>query len=399
LLKQWVCIIFLSCLLVSAAGCAGRGQNDPTPTPFPQVVSAQKITFKVERGPIISQRDVAGEIVPAQQDELFFRSSGFINRVLVKTGEFVKKGDILAELKLDDLLDQLQQARIDLEVSQQSLALQQVQRAYDAQQAEADVVISQKQVELARSRLEQAQASQRVEAQLNLEIAQERYKTAAAGLALVKAKIGAEVGQIVKRNQLSLDRLQRLVEERQMIAPYDGIVLRIGLIPGTQATAFSVAAVIGDPTHLVVRVSYDYELVNTVDTSTEAYLFPTKEEEPKYPVKFIPNFLPISNKQEGLTTKGSDITVNFLYFAIPEGLPADQIPVGSRVNLRIILGSKDNVLLLPPPAIRGNDTFSYVIVLEDDYHRRVEVVAIGVKTIEKWEIIANLKEGDLVLGP
>jgi hypothetical protein len=136
-----------------------------------------------------------------------------------------------------------------------------------------------------------------------------------------------------------------------------------------------------------------------VDTSTEAYLFPTKEEEPKYPVKFIPNFLPISNKQEGLTTKGSDITVNFLYFAIPEGLPADQIPVGSRVNLRIILGSKDNVLLLPPPAIRGNDTFSYVIVLEDDYHRRVEVVAIGVKTIEKWEIIANLKEGDLVLGP
>ena len=108
MLKKWVCILFLTCLAVPAAGCAGGGQNYPTPTPLPQVVSAEKITFTVERGPIISQRDVAGEIVPAQQEELFFRSSGYINRVLVKNGDRVKKGDILAELRLDDLLDQLQ---------------------------------------------------------------------------------------------------------------------------------------------------------------------------------------------------------------------------------------------------------------------------------------------------
>lgn len=397
--KRWFSILFLAGLLISLAGCASGGQNSATPTPLPQVVSSQKIVFTVERGPIISQRDVAGEIVPAQQDELYFGTSGFINRVLVKNGDLIKKGDILAELKLDDLLDQMQQAQIDLQVSQQNLAIQQVQKAYDIQQAESDAIISQKQVALAQLTLNSSEGTQKIEAQLNLDMAQERFKTAQARLTLVKASVDTQMEQIVKRNQLSVDRLERLVGERQLIAPYNGIVMRMGLIPGTQAQAFATSAIVGDPSHIVVQVSYDYELVNNVDTSTEAYLYPTKEPEPKYPVKFISNFLPISNKQEGITQQGSSVSVNYLYFSVPDNTPRDVIKVGNRVNLRIILGSKDDALLLPPPAIRGSDAFSYVIVLEDDYHRRVEVVSIGVKTTEKWEVIANLKEGDQILGP
>jgi hypothetical protein len=73
--------------------------------------------------------------------------------------------------------------------------------------------------------------------------------------------------------------------------------------------------------------------------------------------------------------------------------------VGTEVRLNLILGSKQDALLLSPAALRGNDAFSYVIVLEDDYHRRVEVVSIGIKTADKWEVIGNLKAGDQILGP
>jgi hypothetical protein len=117
-------------------------------------------------------------------------------------------------------------------------------------------------------------------------------------------------------------------------------------------------------------------------------------------VTFIPNFLPISNEQSGITQSSSgDVTVNFLYFSIPEDTPRDMFQVGAAVRLNVILGRADDALLLSPAAIRGTDAFSYVIVLEDDYHRRVEVVSIGVKTVEKWEVIANLKAGDQILGP
>jgi multidrug efflux pump subunit AcrA (membrane-fusion protein) len=400
LLKKWVSILFLAGLLASLAGCASGEQYSATPTPLPQIVSSQKIVFTVERGPIISQKDITGEIVPAHQDKLYFGTSGFINRVLVKSGDRFKKGDLLAELKLDDLLDQLQQAQIDLQVSQQNLAFDQIQKAYDIQQAESDAIIAQKQVALAQINVDSAVATQRVVAQLNLDIAQEHFKTAEARLALVKARVDTQMDQVVKRNQNSVDSLNRLIAERQLIAPYDGIVMSMPIIPGTQATAFTTVAVVGDPSHLVVQVGYSSDLVDNVDASTAAYIYPTKEPEPKYPVNFIPSFLPISNQQSGISqTPSADVIVNFLYFSIPDNTPRDVLQVGNAVRLNVILSSKQDALLLSPAAIRGNDSFKYVIVLEDAYHRRVEVVTIGVETVDKWEVIANLKAGDQILGP
>jgi HlyD family secretion protein len=386
--------------VASLTSCAAGSQFSATPTPLPQIVSAQQVVFTVERGPIISQREINSEIVPAHQDELYFSASGIINRVLVKPGDRFKKGDLLAELKLDDLVDRLQQAQIDLQVSQQNLAIDRFQTAYDLQQAESDAVIAEKQVALAQVARDSAGASEQVVAQLHLDIAQENAKTAEARLALVRAQVDAPLDQVVTRNQNAVDTLNRLIAERQLIAPYDGIVMVMGLIPGLQATAFATAALVGDPTQMVVQVPWDYELLNNVDASTKAYLYPTKQPEPSYPVKFIENFMPISNEQSGISESSSgDITINFLYFAISEDTPPDAIQVGQAVRLNVILGSKQDALLLSPAAIRGNDSFSYVIVLEDDYHRRVEVVSIGVKTVDKWEVIANLQAGDQILGP
>jgi multidrug efflux pump subunit AcrA (membrane-fusion protein) len=398
--KKWSFALALVFLLVSLVGCAAGEENAPTPTPLPQVVNTEKIIFTVERGPIISQREVAAEVVPAVQDQLFFRASGFINRVLVKNGDFFKKGDILAELKLDDLLDQLQQARIDLKVAQDNLDSEKLQRAYDVQRAESDSIIAQKGVDLAQKRWEQASGAAGEDARLNLDIAQEKLKTAQAWLALVKGRANSDLDQVLLRNQMSVDRLDRLVSERQLIAPYDGIVLYTNLVPGNDATAYKQAVLVGDPSKLVLRTGYEYELTAALDASTVVNMYLNKDNTLLYPVKFIPDFMPITAKKEGISiSSGGDVSLNYLFFSAPEDLPLESIPVGSQVNLQIVLGSKEDALLLPPPAIRGNDEFKYVIVLEDEYHRRVEVVHIGVKTTDKWEVTANLKEGDQVLGP
>jgi multidrug efflux pump subunit AcrA (membrane-fusion protein) len=398
--NRWKIVVFSFCMIFLIAGCGTGNQNKPTPTPIPQIVTTEKIVFTVERGPLISQREVIGEIVPANQDELFFRASGYIARVLIKNGDYIKKGDVLAELQMDDLLDQLQQARIDLEVSQDNLNNEKLQRAYDIQKAESDVVICQKQVDIAQLNLEAAYGLQKEEAQINVDISQEKLKTAQAYLDLIKGEVNSDIEKVVKRNQVAVERLERMVSERQLIAPYDGIVLYTGLIPGTQAEAYSTAALVGNPTNLVIRVTYDYDLVNTVDTSTVVNLFLTKTKDQSYPVQFIQDFLPISNKKEGINVQGdNNISLNYLFFSMPKDLPLDRMPVGSQVYLQIVIGNKPDALILPPPAIRGNDEFKYVIVLEGDYHRRVEVVHIGLKTTDKWEIVANLKEGDQVLGP
>lgn len=400
MLRKSLSHLILAGLLASLVGCAVGGPSSATPTPLPQIVSAEQIVFTVERGPIISQRDITGEIVPAHQDGLYFGTSGSINRVLVKEGDRIKKGDLLAELKLDDLLDQLQQAEIDLQVSEQDMVINQAQKAYELQQAESAVVIAQKQVALAQITLDLAAASQRAVAQLNLDIAQETLKTAEARLALVQAQADAPLDQVVQHNQATVDSLNRMIAERQLFAPYDGIVLIVRLIPGLEATAFDTAIVVGDLGDMVVQIPWERSLVENLNASTAAHLYPTNEPEPNYPVQFIPNFLPITNEQNSVTqTPNGEVTANHLYFSIPENMPRDVLQVGDAVRLHVILGSKPDALLLSPAALRGNEFFSYVIVLEDDYHRRVEVVSIGVKTVDQWEVIANLKAGDQILGP
>lgn len=112
-------------------------------------------------------------------------------------------------------------------------------------------------------------------------------------------------------------------------------------------------------------------------------------------VQYLPNFLPITPKEGQTGTAAGE----YLYFTAPQDIPQDQLEVGQSVNLTIVLGRKENVLLLPPAAIRNYRGLNFVIVQEGDRKRRVEIFKVGLESPERWEIEADLKEGDQVLGP
>ena len=392
--------LWLALGVLFLTGCSGTGRSLPTPTPLPPVLNQEKIIFTVERGPIISQRTITGEVVPSKQDQLYFQATGYVTRVTVKTGDAFKKGDVLAEMQVDDLLDQLQQARLDLEVSRQELAAEKSRQAYELQKAEADVVIAQNRLELAEAR---AGGGSR-EAQADLNIARELLKVAQAWLEVIRLETASSLEPAVRRNELSVERLERLVAERQVIAPYDGIVLGSYLSVGNQTSAFDPVFLVGDPAEPVIAIGYDYELSQALNPDSVAFVLPKGSDEDSddrsYPAKFIPEFLPVSQPKRGVSsTDEGDLSLNYYYFALPENLPRDELPVGQAVKLRLILGEKKDAMLLHPAAIRGNDQFKFVIVLDADQHRRVEVVQIGLKSGLAWEVKADLKEGDQVLGP
>jgi len=374
--------------------------------------------FTVEQGPILSQREITGEVIPAYQEQLFFRARGYVTRAGVKAGDMVEEGEVLAELQLEDLLDQLEQAQIDLEVAQDELANEQLQREYDLQKARSEVTILENQVQLADERFQKASGNQgsgaankALEAetsQMDLEAAEAQLETARAWLNLVENKRSTTLEKDVRRKELSVERLERLVTERQIIAPFDGVILKNNLYEGSEIEAFAPAILIGDPDSLVVRIPVNTELSRILTEDTEVYLVGKNNlSEATFPIHYIPEILPVSEKKEGITIRGEDISLNFHYFAIPEGTPEEQLPILRAVLVRVILGKKDHALLLNPAAIRGIDEFKYVIVLEDDLHRRVEIVHIGLKTPDQWEIVPSgapdgtggLKPGDQVLGP
>lgn len=392
-----VCFL-LALLVVFLAGCSSAGRGQPTPTPLPALVSYEKAVFTVERGSIVSEDKVNGEVVPAKQDELFFRTSGYVTRVAVKRGDMVKKGEVLAELQIDDLLNQLQQARIDLEVAQADLAKYTSQRQYDIEKAKADVIISRQRLELAKMDVQSSVGENRKRAEINLEIARQNLLLAEQALQLITEDVNPYMEQAVKRSELAVQRLEGLLAERQIVAPYDCIVLRTVIRPGQQVDAFYVVITVGDPSELLIRAPYEYDLATKLTKDSEVRLYLSSDSDQAFPVQYLPNYVPFTTvAEEGGATQTT--SADYMYFTFPQDLTPEELPVGRGVFLTLVLGRKNDVLLLPPAAIREYKGLNFVIVIEGDRRRRVEINEIGLKTTERWEVVADLQEGDQVLGP
>jgi len=117
--KRWlVFTIFLSLL---ASSCSPQGKAS-TPTPVPTPAAIQKPTYKVQRGDVAKVLRLQGRVSPVNQQDLFFRSDGYVRTVNFGRGDAIKAGDVLAELELGDLDIQLSQAQLTLQLAETKLA-------------------------------------------------------------------------------------------------------------------------------------------------------------------------------------------------------------------------------------------------------------------------------------
>jgi len=79
-------------------------------------------TATVQQGDILITADGSGELVPAAEMDMAFRTSGVVDEVFVEIGDRVQQGDLLAQLKTDDLERALAEAEFELELAQLDLA-------------------------------------------------------------------------------------------------------------------------------------------------------------------------------------------------------------------------------------------------------------------------------------
>lgn len=78
-------------------------------------------TAAVEKRDLLQTVEVTGELKPAARIDLAFKNSGTIKTINVKIGDKVKKGDILAELKSDDVVFASRSANAALALAQANL--------------------------------------------------------------------------------------------------------------------------------------------------------------------------------------------------------------------------------------------------------------------------------------
>ncbi|MDY6876693.1 MAG: efflux RND transporter periplasmic adaptor subunit [Chloroflexota bacterium] len=455
MLRRYLCINVLFCLLFLITGCGGTTAATPV-APTSPAPGTTGLTYVVQRGRVAKTLEFAGRISPVEEVPLYFKAAGFVKQVLVQSGDQVKAGDLLAKLESDIEIEgpqnQVALAELNLAVAQASLAQAEEAKTYAIAQAEMSLLVAQEQVArtkalratytadivgarvgleqaedlLARTETEYQKALDRPwepqdvldtyalalqQAQWGLETAQAQYDQATANnwayqheltMAEIAVRLAdAELKQLEQSEEqvliIQVQQAQRtldwLKESSQIVAPVDGEVISFSLYPGQPVEPFRVVIVVADPSALEVSsgLSSDQLKELTEGQKANVALSTTPDHTWTGTIRRLP--YPYGT---GSTIEGPGGIDNSVRISLDED--GGEPNLGDLVNVTVVLEEKVEALWLPPDAIRTFQDSHFVIVEDHTGQRRVDV-ELGIEGQDQVEILKGLTEGQVIVAP
>lgn len=451
LVALWVTLMMVTaCALLPTGRSRAPAREEPTPTPIPTPIVPTKPTYRVERGEVVKKLLFTGRIAPVVERELFFRTSGRVRHVYVKRGDFVKAGQVLADLEIDDLERELASAQLELERAQVRLQAAENELANAIKRAQVNLEIARLQLEaikardpsprkmqveadLQRAELELRQAQEAYNAiasradagmlpqaialqnaTLNYQQAKAAYDLAMQDVANHQYEVAIQERQVqlaqlvleelnrgvdpllkndVQRAQLAVQKLEAAIADAQIIAPFDGQVLSISLSEGRPVEAFRPVVTVADPTQL--EVSADLvstqlqELAEGMPATVVLVSRPGKE------IKGTIRRLPYPYGTGGSSQVEEEDKSTRI--ALEASAAESGFEMGDLARVTVLLERKENVLWLPPQAIRTFEGRRFVVIQDGEAQRRVDV-KVGIEGEDRVEIQEGLTEGQIVIG-
>ena len=189
--------------------------------------------------------------------------------------------------------------------------------------------------------------------------------------------------------QLQVENLERQIADARLIAPFEGKALSVGIDPGDPVSAFSIVMVLADPSELEMTAELGAEQLSDMALGQEALI--TLRNRPEEAFGGSVRQLPYP--YGGGTTDASDSDLS-AHIAIEGDV---ELEPGELATVSIVLEEKENVLWLPPAAIRTFQGRDFVVVQLDEGQQRVDVL-LGIETDERVEIVQGLEEGQVIVG-
>jgi len=441
-------IIVLASMVLGLGACSfgsqdSGGDAESTPTPIPTSIVPTNPTYQVQRGEVIRLLQFSGRVAPVLEEQLFFRTNGYVDEVYVGRNDEVKAGDLLAELEVIDLKNQ---------ITQKEAELQAVEMDYDRKIAEAKNSVRAAELRLAKLgassttsqlisaaiNLERAEISlaeaidnynksldrdwERDEvrdnyaravrnANWNLRIMQAQYQDdqkaterlvydielSTMDLDLAQMRMAEiEVGLDITRTLLSLQRLEDQLNDARIVAPFDGVILSITLVEGKQIQAYKEVLILADPSDL--EISADLQDSEMSELAEGMALVAEFVNRPGEKLTGVIRRLPYPYSGGGLSD-GIDEDDDSVRIALDDMDPEKyNFDIGDRLRITIELERVENALWLPPQAVRTFEGRSFVVAQEGGAQRRIDV-RLGIRSDERLEILDGLTEGQIVIAP
>ncbi len=436
--------VILAILLAVGYVYARRG-NGQTATDVTQKYESTT----VRRGDLSETVSASGTIRPMKMAKLSFKSAGWVKKIAVKEGDRVEEGDLLASLDDSQQKLALEQAQASLKAAE--ARLEQVKKGPSAEEiaaAEAAVksakeayrrllegptedekIAAKAQVDLAKARLDQAQAAydkvahmpnvsmlpqslQLQEATINYQAALANYRKLVsppndAQIAQAEAQIAQAEAQLarlkdspaqedidaaqaqVEQAKVGVEQAQLALENVQIRAPFAGIVAEVNIEENEMPPTMKPAIVLIDPdSGFYVDVTVDEMDVAKVAVGQRAEVKPSalRDVALKGTVSYIS---PVSTSSNGVTSYKGKVDLDRTDASLKEGMYAD-VMITTR-NLK-------NVLLVPNRFVRidaeSGETLVFRLVGETLQKTQVQ---LGVKGTRYSQVLSGVKEGDTIV--
>jgi multidrug efflux pump subunit AcrA (membrane-fusion protein) len=354
--------------VLAVAGCnpAPAEEVEPTPTPFPTPVRPM---FTVRRGDITRTATLAGRIAPVTSRELFFAMNGSVGKVYVEVNDAVEEGQLLADLvELGDL--QAEWAAASEVAEQEALKNRHVIR-----RAEIEVEIAQLTLDLYRS-----------QGRSPFEIRIQELEVERAQMALDEI----EADPALHAADAKVNELEAKLAKAQLVSPVAGVVIA-AVNEGRNVRTTTAAFVIGDTRNLEVSANAETDVLKEMTEGMDVTI--TLDGQPGRVLTGTVRRLPYPY---GSGESGSpDDTVRIRLHDSPA---QGNYAINDRVQVEVVLAQKTGALWLPLEAVREAGGRTFVIVQTESGPRQVNV-AVGVRTLDRIEIVEGLSEGQVVIGP
>lgn len=373
-LLSFISLLALTSLLLETAcsgGSGGAAGSKATPTPLPTPVTATKPTYKVQRGDVTSQIEFSARVIPAVQEELYFRTDGRVRKVYVRSGDMVKKGQVLADL-----------------VSLDKMEMQAQQQALDLRRAEINYEMAWLQQQLWATQTPDWDTGYDIKSKM------QAYQVELAQIALDETK-------------LQTTDLNTSISDAQITSTLDGKVLSLAVMEGDDVKAFDPKITVGDDSQLEVGSTLTTEQMQSLAEKMPVTLTLTSRPGEKIAgtIRSLPypygtgggaKSTSASSSSSSLISQGADTTTR-----ITPNDPASlkDFRLGDIVEVTVVLKSVTNALWLPPQAIRSFEGRNFVVVKSPGGQTSRTDIKIGIQNADRVEILDGLKEGQEVVAP
>jgi multidrug efflux pump subunit AcrA (membrane-fusion protein) len=387
----FVLIIFLSACVTSPSEPRQVSPSEQ-PTPIPTPIVPTQASYEVERGEVVYQLEFSARIVPAVEQSLRFEIDGEIAQVYARRGDFVEKGDLLAELSTEAMAETILDLQTELAVVQEQLTILRTQAASDLGRAEIQRDMAQLNLDFAR---EQGGESPSPEQAHEIGLRELELQLAELAISELHLSVDPELEAAVVRFEGEIEAVEALMGRTELIAPFSGQVISFNLSPGQSVSADNEVGVIADTTTLEASASLEnselQELAEGMPTTMTVLNRPGELIEAS--IRRLP--FPFGN-----VTQNTDIGENDPNVRIAFDDPAQManFELGDRVRVSILLERHEDVVWLPPAALREFSGRYFVVVKDGEGERRMDVV-LGIEGDGRIEILQGVEEGQTVIGP